>query len=95
MSDSGRAERFHLDRVSAAYWRVTFGNPPLNIFGPDNMPELNAVVAALESDRDVTIAETKRLADIASLPPDSEIAPESVSFLILSAGLRRRGGSRR
>jgi enoyl-CoA hydratase/carnithine racemase len=55
MDDSEPAKQFRLERRSAAYWRVTFNNPPLNIFGPENMPELNAVVAALESDRDVKV----------------------------------------
>ena len=45
MDGTQTATRFHLDRRSASYWRVTFDNPPLNIFGPENMPELNAVVA--------------------------------------------------
>ena len=55
MDDSEPAKQIRLERRSAAYWRVTFNNPPLNIFGPENMPELNAVVAALESDRDVKV----------------------------------------
>jgi enoyl-CoA hydratase/carnithine racemase len=50
MSDHEPAEQFRLERRSAAYWRVTFDHPPLNIFGPQHMPGLNAVVAALESD---------------------------------------------
>lgn len=55
MHDSEPAKQFRLDRRSAAYWRVTFHNPPLNIFSPENMPALNAVVAAIESDRDVKV----------------------------------------
>lgn len=55
MNDNEPAKQFRLERRSAAYWRVTFDNPPLNIFGPENMPGLNAVVAALESDRDVKV----------------------------------------
>ena len=55
MDGTQTATRFRLDRRSASYWRVTFDNPPLNIFGPENMPELNAVVAALESDREVKV----------------------------------------
>jgi enoyl-CoA hydratase/carnithine racemase len=55
MYDSEPAKQIHLERRSAAYWRVTFDIPPLNIFGPENMPELNAIAAALESDRDVKV----------------------------------------
>lgn len=40
---------------SPAYWRVTFDNPPLNIFGPETLPELDAVVTALESDDAVKV----------------------------------------
>lgn len=44
-----------VDRRSPAYWRVTFDLPPLNIFGPGNMAQLNAVVTALESDGQVKV----------------------------------------
>jgi enoyl-CoA hydratase/carnithine racemase len=52
MSDN---KQIHLERQSPALWRVTFDNPPLNIFGPETMPELNAVVRALETDPDVKV----------------------------------------
>lgn len=52
MSDS---KQVHLERRSPALWRVTFDNPPLNIFGPETMPQLNAVVTALETDPDVRV----------------------------------------
>jgi enoyl-CoA hydratase/carnithine racemase len=42
--------RIRLDRRSATYWRVTLDNPPFNIFGPETIPELGAVIAAVESD---------------------------------------------
>ncbi|MGF7212979.1 enoyl-CoA hydratase/carnithine racemase [Skermanella aerolata] len=48
-------KQIHLERHSPALWRVTFDNPPLNIFGPETMPELNAVVTALETDPDVKV----------------------------------------
>ncbi|MDR6955089.1 enoyl-CoA hydratase/carnithine racemase [Ancylobacter sp. 3268] len=34
---------------------MTFDNPPLNIFGPENLPQLNAIVTAIETDRDVKV----------------------------------------
>lgn len=55
MRDNEPASQFRLERRSAAYWRVTIDSPPLNIFGPQHMPALNAVVAALESDREVKV----------------------------------------
>jgi enoyl-CoA hydratase/carnithine racemase len=47
--------RIRVDHRSPAYWRVTFDLPPLNIFGPGNMAQLNAVVTALESDGQVKV----------------------------------------
>lgn len=44
-----------LTRRSPAYWRVTFDRPPLNIFGPTMLPQLDAVVTALETDADVKV----------------------------------------
>lgn len=47
--------RIRVDRRSPGYWRVTFDLPPLNIFGPGNMAQLNAVVTALENDGKVKV----------------------------------------
>jgi enoyl-CoA hydratase/carnithine racemase len=55
MYDSEPASQIRLERRSAAYWRVTFDMPPLNIFGPQNMAPLQAVVSALETDKDVKV----------------------------------------
>jgi len=37
-------------RHSPAYWRVTFEIRPLNIFGPAELPILDAVITAIEND---------------------------------------------
>jgi enoyl-CoA hydratase/carnithine racemase len=50
VSDAGTAKRIKVTKRSPAYWRVTFDMPPLNIFGPDALPELNELITALESD---------------------------------------------
>src|ERR1700731_1208430 len=42
-------------RRSPAYWRVTINPPPLNIFGPDTIPQLNEVITALETDKQVKV----------------------------------------
>lgn len=55
MYDSEPDKQIRLERISSAYWRVTFDIPPLNIFGPQNMAPLQAVVAALETDKDVRV----------------------------------------
>ena len=44
-----------LSRKSPAYWRVTINRPPLNIFGPDTIPQLNDVITALETDEHVKV----------------------------------------
>jgi enoyl-CoA hydratase/carnithine racemase len=40
---------------SEQYWRVTFDIPPINIFGPRNLSELEAVVSSLETDDRVKV----------------------------------------
>ncbi|HVJ33211.1 MAG TPA: enoyl-CoA hydratase/isomerase family protein [Terriglobia bacterium] len=55
MYDSDVSNQIRLERRSAAYWRVVFDMPPLNIFGPQNMAPLTAIVAALETDREVKV----------------------------------------
>ncbi len=44
-----------LVRVSAAYWKVTFDLPPLNIFGPANIPQLEEIIRSLEADERVKV----------------------------------------
>lgn len=44
-----------LQRLSPAWWRVTFDHPPLNIFGPDALPQLKEAVTAIETDPEVKV----------------------------------------
>jgi hypothetical protein len=44
-----------LARTLPTYWRVTFNHPPLNIFGPETIPQLNEIVTALETDEQVKV----------------------------------------
>src|SRR5215831_7464154 len=44
-----------LARRSSTYWRVTFDHPPLNIFGPETIPQLNEIITALETDEQVKV----------------------------------------
>jgi len=48
-------KQIHLTRRSPSYWRVTIDHPPLNIFGPETIPQLNEVITALETDEDVKV----------------------------------------
>src|SRR5262245_17603945 len=48
-------KQVHLTRRSPNYWRVTFDHPPLNIFGPETIPQLNEIITALETDEHVKV----------------------------------------
>lgn len=48
-------KRIQLERRSPYYWRVTFNHPPLNIFGPESIPQLEEVISAIESDKDLKV----------------------------------------
>jgi enoyl-CoA hydratase/carnithine racemase len=49
------AKQILLARPSPHHWRVTIDHPPLNIFGPDTIPQLNDVITALETDTQVKV----------------------------------------
>ncbi|MEK1874637.1 MAG: enoyl-CoA hydratase/isomerase family protein [Rhizobium altiplani] len=44
-----------VDKRTPAYWRVTFDNPPFNIFGPETIPQMEKVVAEIESDPNLRV----------------------------------------
>lgn len=48
-------QRVRLERRLPSYWRVTFDHPPLNIFGPQSIPQLNEIITALETDEHVKV----------------------------------------
>ena len=48
-------KQFIVTRQSPAVWRVTFNNPPLNIFGAESMAQAAAVVSAIESDEQLKV----------------------------------------
>jgi enoyl-CoA hydratase/carnithine racemase len=47
--------QIRLTRLSPAYWRIKFDNPPLNVMGPRLVREFREVIAAIESDKDVKV----------------------------------------
>src|SRR5260370_1156476 len=55
MSNAANTRQIRFVRRPSSYWRVTFDNPPLNIFGPETIPELNEIVTALETDEAVKV----------------------------------------
>jgi enoyl-CoA hydratase/carnithine racemase len=52
---STTAQQIRLERRLPSYWRVTFDHPPLNIFGPETIPQLNEIIVALETDEHVKV----------------------------------------
>src|SRR4051812_9951870 len=44
-----------LERRLPSYWRVTFDMPPVNIFGPKEIPQLNEIITAIEKDEQVKV----------------------------------------
>src|SRR3954466_2671322 len=48
-------KQIRLTRRSPYYWRVTIDHPPLNIFGPDTIPQLNEVITAIETDHNLKV----------------------------------------
>src|ERR1700731_2677933 len=47
--------QIRVTKHSPEYWRVTFDHPPLNIFGPEMLPQVNEVITALETDEQVKV----------------------------------------
>src|SRR5439155_1919788 len=48
-------KRVFLTKHSPEYWRVTLNHPPLNIFGPKTIPQLNEVITAIETDKELKV----------------------------------------
>jgi enoyl-CoA hydratase/carnithine racemase len=47
--------QIRLERRSPSYWRVTFDLPPLNIFGPLEVPKLETIIKSIETDERVKV----------------------------------------
>ena len=97
MTDFARTRQIRLVRRSPSYWRVTFDHPPLNIFGPETIPQLNEIVTALETDDDVKVVVfdsavegfflthydfLSKLEDTTSLPPGPTGLPPLPDMLV-------------
>jgi enoyl-CoA hydratase/carnithine racemase len=55
MNETLNAGKIRLARHSNEYWRVTFDLPPLNIFGPAHIPQLEEILSSLETDDRVKV----------------------------------------
>jgi enoyl-CoA hydratase/carnithine racemase len=49
------AAQIRLVRLSPAYWRITFDNPPLNLMGPQFVLEFREIMTAIETDEQVRV----------------------------------------
>ncbi|MBY3386290.1 enoyl-CoA hydratase/isomerase family protein [Rhizobium laguerreae] len=54
-SETAHESQIKVDRRTPAYWRVTFDNPPFNIFGPETIPQLEKVIADIETDPNLKV----------------------------------------
>ena len=50
-----QASQFNIDRTCPGRWTITFNNPPINIFVPETIIELGAVMTHLEADPSVKV----------------------------------------
>src|SRR5580704_5164364 len=79
-----KTAEIRLSRRSPEYWRVTIDHPPLNIFGPEMLPQVGQIITAIETDEQVKVVVfdsavegfflihldfLARLDDLAHLPP--------------------------
>jgi enoyl-CoA hydratase/carnithine racemase len=48
-------KRISLRQLSPQYWRVTLNHPPLNIFDPEMLPQVNEIITAIETDDQVKV----------------------------------------
>jgi enoyl-CoA hydratase/carnithine racemase len=55
MKSTTNATQIRLTRVTPAYWRVTFDNPPLNLMGPEFVLQFREIITALETDEQVKV----------------------------------------
>ena len=55
MTAIANVRQIRLERRSPSYWRVTFDLPPVNIFGPKEIPQLNEIITRLETDEHVRV----------------------------------------
>src|SRR5579862_6795296 len=44
-----------LAKRSPEYWQITFNNPPLNLFGPEMLPQVGEIITAIETDKQVKV----------------------------------------
>ena len=53
MAPTTKSAPIRLNRVSPAYWRVVFDNPPLNLMGPEFVLQFQKIMTEIENDETV------------------------------------------
>jgi enoyl-CoA hydratase/carnithine racemase len=48
-------QEIRIERVTPAYWRVILDHPPFNIFGPETIPQMQAVISQIETDPNLKV----------------------------------------
>jgi enoyl-CoA hydratase/carnithine racemase len=92
-----KSTRIRVTRRSAAYWRVTIDNPPINVMSPEMIGQFHEVINALETDDDVRVVVfdsavddyflnhsdfTANFDDFTALPPGPTGLPQWPDFLV-------------
>ena len=53
--EAAKTTELRLARWSPDYWRVAIDHPPLNIFGPEMLSQVNEIITAIETDEQVKV----------------------------------------
>jgi enoyl-CoA hydratase/carnithine racemase len=90
-------KQVRLTRRSAAYWRVTIDNPPINVMGPETVRQFQQVIDSVETEKDVRVVVfdsavdgyflnhsdfMAKLEDLTSMPPGPTGLPPWPDFLV-------------
>ena len=75
------SSQFKIDRTRPGQWTITFSNPPINVFVPETIIELTAVMTDLESDPSVKVVVFE------SANPDFFVAHLDVSKAVEQPGV--------
>ena len=97
MDGSTTFEQLRLTRPSAACWRVTIDNPPINVMGPEMVRQFQQIIQIIESDKAVKVVVfdsaidgyflnhsdfTAKLEDLTGMPPGPTGLPPWPDFLV-------------
>src|SRR6202790_4286937 len=55
MKSSSNTKQIRLSRLTPAYWRITFDNPPLNLMGPEFVLQFREILTAMETDEQLKV----------------------------------------